>query len=54
MEWGKIWRTQFCGWDGDVDFAALARELAHVIDGPGIRDDQEAAAWVCQQIQEAY
>ncbi len=53
MEWGKIWRTQFCGWDGDVDFAALARELAHAAERPGSGDEQEAA-WVCRQIQEAY
>ncbi len=54
MEWAKVWRTQFCGWDGDVDFAALARELAHPTDGTGSMDDQEAASWVCEQIQEAY
>ncbi|MDR7484385.1 MAG: hypothetical protein QN187_03570 [Armatimonadota bacterium] len=52
MEWGKIWRTVFCGWDGDVDWAALTLELARASRGAG--DEQDAAVWVCRQIQEAY
>lgn len=36
MEWGQIWRTLFCGWDGDVDLVALAEELADAGDrSPG-------------------
>jgi hypothetical protein len=54
MEWGKVWRTIFCGWDGDGDLTALARELAELGDRAGTADDQDAAAWVCRQIQEAY
>jgi hypothetical protein len=54
MEWGMVWRTIFCGWDGDVDLAALARELADVRDQVGVVEDRDAAGWVCRQIQEAY
>ena len=54
MEWGKIWRTLFCGWDGDVDLAALAEELAAAGRSPSVGDEPEAASWVCRQIQEAY
>ncbi len=53
MEWVKIWRTVFCGWDGDVDLAMLADELhgrGHVNGG----EDRDAMAWVRRQIQEAY
>ncbi|MDR7543097.1 MAG: hypothetical protein QN120_02465 [Armatimonadota bacterium] len=54
MEWGAVWRTIFCGWDGEVDLATLARELAERGGRVGAVDDQDAAAWVCRQIQEAY
>jgi hypothetical protein len=54
MEWGKLWRTLFCGWDGDVDFAALARELSDHSERARAADDHDAAAWVCRQIQRAY
>jgi hypothetical protein len=52
MEWGQIWRTLFCGWDGDIDLAALAAELRTPRASGG--DEVDAAAWVCEQIQEAY
>jgi hypothetical protein len=52
MEWGKIWRTLFCGWDGEVDFAALAQELTQ--DAEGATDERDAAAWVRRKIQGAY
>lgn len=56
MEWGKIWRTVFVGWDGDVDLTALAEELRHgsptVPFGSGERDG--ASTWVCEQIQSVY
>ena len=61
MEWAQIWRTVFCGWDGDVDLAALAEELrgrsgaAGEDDDPsGAGEERDAAAWVRRQIQEAY
>ncbi len=65
MEWHKIWRTVFCGWDGDVDLTALAEELRS--DGSlqsaghrsftvpfGSGEGDRASTWVCQQIQSAY
>lgn len=52
MEWGQIWRTLFCGWDGDIDLATLAAELSTSRHPGG--DEVEASAWVCEQIQEAY
>jgi hypothetical protein len=52
MEWGKIWRTLFCGWDGDVDLAALAQELTR--GGESAADERDAAAWVRRKIQGAY
>jgi hypothetical protein len=52
MEWGKIWRTVFCGWDGDVDLVALAEELRND-SPPGVGEDRDGAAWVCRQIQKA-
>ena len=54
MDWDKVWRTLFCGWEDDFDFAALARELAELTDRTVALDDHEPAAWVCRQIQEAY
>jgi hypothetical protein len=54
MEWAKIWRTVFCGWDGDVDLAALAEELRASSRGAHHGDEHDAAAWVRRQIQEAY
>jgi hypothetical protein len=54
MDWGRIWRTLFCGWDADFDFTALARELAEWSDRTTAGDDPDLAAWVCRQIQEAY
>jgi hypothetical protein len=54
MDWGKIWRTLFCGWEADFDFVALARDLAQVTDPAVTADDAETTAWVCRQIQEAY
>jgi hypothetical protein len=51
VEWGQIWRVLFCGWDGDIDLVALAAELRGMSAGA---DEREAAAWVCEQIQEAY
>lgn len=58
MEWGQIWRTLFCGWDGDVDLVALAEELADAGDrSPGrlpVGDEWDTSTWVCRQIQEAY
>lgn len=64
MEWGKIWRTVFVGWDGDVDLTALAEELRQAASPratahrPQASDpragDWDASAWVCQQIQGAY
>lgn len=54
MEWVDIWRTLFCGWDGDVDFFALARELPEFGDWAPVGDESDAAAWVRRQIQEAY
>ncbi len=52
MEWEKIWRTLFCGWDADVDFAALAEALAAESRHAGA--DESDAAWVRRQIQSAY
>lgn len=54
MEWAKIWRTVFCGWDGDVDMAALAEELWEGGLGAATGEERDAAAWVRRQIQEAY
>jgi hypothetical protein len=54
MEWGRLWRTLFCGWDGDVDFATLVGELTDLNERPRAADDYDAAAWVCRQIQGAY
>lgn len=55
MEWHKIWRTVFCGWDGDVDLTALAEELRHGAPRPRAVDDRDGAStWVCQQIQSVY
>ena len=56
MEWVKIWRTVFCGWDGDVDLAALAEELRgrSGAGASGAGEERDAAAWVRRQIQEAY
>jgi hypothetical protein len=54
MEWAKIWRTVFCGWDGDVDLAALAEELWQHSSAAGTGEERDAAAWVRRQIQEAY
>jgi hypothetical protein len=51
MEWRQIWRVLFSGWDGDIDLAALAAELHRLSTGD---DERDAAAWVCEQIQEAY
>ena len=53
MEWGQIWRTVFCGWDGDIDLATLTSELTRGGHGAS-GDEREASAWVCRQIQEAY
>lgn len=53
MEWRAVWHTLFCGWDGDVDLAALAEELWSGANGVTARDERDAA-WVCRQIQEAY
>lgn len=52
MEWGRVWRTLFCGWDGDVDLAALAQEPARGAEAA--TDERDAAAWVCGRIQAAY
>lgn len=60
MEWVKIWRTVFCGWDGDVDLATLAEELrgrsraASAGDLGLTAEEHDAAVWVRRQIQEAY
>jgi hypothetical protein len=54
MEWGTIWRTLFCGWDGDVDLAALGQELATMAARLNVAEEREAVDWVCRQIQEAY
>jgi hypothetical protein len=54
MEWVKIWRTVFCGWDGDVDLASLAEELRRHSGTAETSDDRDAAVWVRRQIQEAY
>jgi hypothetical protein len=54
MEWGKIWRTVFCGWDGDVDLVALAEELAAAGGSSGAADEPEGSTWVRRQIQGAY
>lgn len=54
MEWGRIWKTLFSGWDGDVDLAALSRELDDLSRQAHAGDEHDAAAWVCRQIQEAY
>jgi hypothetical protein len=53
MDWGKVWRTLFCGWEAEIDFAALARELADLTERTGRAADLDAA-WVCRQIQEAH
>jgi hypothetical protein len=52
MEWGRIWRTLFCGWDGDLDLTALAQELTRGAEAA--TDERDAAAWVCGRIQGAY
>lgn len=52
MEWEKIWRTLFCGWDAAVDFAALAEALA--AESRHVGTDESDAAWVRRQIQNAY
>ncbi len=54
MEWGRIWRTVFCGWDGDIDLVALADELRTGSSPAGAGEDRDGAAWVCRQIQNAY
>ncbi|MDR7419898.1 MAG: hypothetical protein QN178_13430 [Armatimonadota bacterium] len=53
MDWGKVWRTLFCGWEAEIDFAALARELADLRERTAVADERDTA-WVCRQIQEAY
>jgi hypothetical protein len=54
MEWAKIWRTVFCGWDGDVDLWMLADELRGRSGRANGGEDRDAMAWVRRQIQEAY
>jgi hypothetical protein len=56
MEWTRIWRTIFCGWDGDIDLVALAREIAagaHAL-GNGEEHDVEATEWLRRQMQGVY
>jgi hypothetical protein len=64
MEWSKVWRTVFVGWDGDVDLTALADELRYGGKPQGARrfsaapsggdEADRASTWVRQQIQSAY
>lgn len=55
MDWGRIWCTVFCGWDGDVDLAALIEELhRRAAPATAVTDEPDEATWVCRQIQEAF
>jgi hypothetical protein len=69
MEWDQIWRTVFCGRDGDTAGAAPPGDRlgppAHAAGTggacghaaaarPARTEDDDAAAWVCRRIQQAF